>query len=697
MEANNSTRTYTTPTCSLTVDRSPVLGTSRRGKFTLSVEDPDRDSVERVTVSGDVDRLGYLRQIVNRYIAELVAKFPLPKTAISEAAPIVEPTPPPATPAPPQPSQPDFSDIDSPRSGFIKKNLPGLRKMSQANSPADAPLDPSAQGDLDKLFGRDRQPADNAAAPLESDAWAQQSRPAIDPADSPYFAEADERALEHHLHVGNLETTAVDRVLPLSAIQLFDLATVLDEHSRDTAQGSQTANASIFSREALGERLESDTTAATANSKLPTLPRTAGANEINEVYARNQRKPQQSSSLLSILPWAAGTAFLVGSGLLFFDNNSNPVKEFVSNLNIPGLTGTTKTRTAKAKPPTTATTPTATDTIATNPSAAPTPTVSTPGQWQTQPVTPPAVKTTPTTAAGTTNIGTAPLPNAIAPAASQLPTALDGSTPNTTATSAAANQILAGGTGTASTKPTVLVTATAPSTPTAVAAKQRIKPANSKATTIGQLPIDNPTTGKVSVSRQPISIPASPVPPIDLTPATPIPFNPPNMGDTTAASPSPKPAKPKTAAKPKPAASKAPEFTPNPQQTAEPFTPVPRNPNLIVPESSGNDATAANPAVGGAEPTANVALNESKRYFQGKWKADATQPSALQYVIQVSGKSGIVRSVEPQGEAASAALQKSKFVKLGQKLLSPAAAGSADRKIRVLLQPDGSVETYTEP
>jgi hypothetical protein len=66
-------------------------------------------------------------------------------------------------------------------------------------------------------------------------------------------------------------------------------------------------------------------------------------------------------------------------------------------------------------------------------------------------------------------------------------------------------------------------------------------------------------------------------------------------------------------------------------------------------------------------------------------------------VIQVSGKNGIVKGIEPQGEAATSYLQQSKFIKPGQKLLSPAAAGSTDQKIRVLLQPDGNVDTFIEP
>jgi hypothetical protein len=63
--------------------------------------------------------------------------------------------------------------------------------------------------------------------------------------------------------------------------------------------------------------------------------------------------------------------------------------------------------------------------------------------------------------------------------------------------------------------------------------------------------------------------------------------------------------------------------------------------------------------------------------------------------LQVNGKNGVVRAIAPQGEAATTYLQQTKFIKPGQKLLSPAAGG--EQKIRVLLQPDGSVDTFIEP
>ncbi len=93
----------------------------------------------------------------------------------------------------------------------------------------------------------------------------------------------------------------------------------------------------------------------------------------------------------------------------------------------------------------------------------------------------------------------------------------------------------------------------------------------------------------------------------------------------------------------------------------------------------------------------NPSLNETKRYFQSKWRADVNQSSPLQYVVQFDPKSGVVQSVDPQGEASTTYLKKTGVIKTGQKLVSPIASGEGEQKIRVLLQPDGNVETFIEP
>jgi hypothetical protein len=160
---------------------------------------------------------------------------------------------------------------------------------------------------------------------------------------------------------------------------------------------------------------------------------------------------------------------------------------------------------------------------------------------------------------------------------------------------------------------------------------------------------------------------------------------------------------PAVTTKPKPKSGKPKTSVLNPS-ASDPFIPVPKNPNLIDPS---NNAQSNDPpfqpivpdrplqSKNSDDPSANnPTLQETKRYFQGKWKASTTQPNALQYVLQV-GKNGTLKSVSPQGEAATTYLQQSKLIKPGQKLAAP--AGTSDQKIRVLLQPDGGVDTFIEP
>jgi hypothetical protein len=408
---------------------------------------------------------------------------------------------------------------------------------------------------------------------------------------------------------------------------------------------------------------------------------------------------------------------------LLLDPKPNSFKDLTSKVKMPDLEGANKAGTSKL--------PTQQSPKPGSSITAGLPTATSPTPWQAQPVQPPSVNKPlggTTTSQNTNKIGVAALPEALAGRTSGQ-TPATGSLDGNAANSIAPNPLLPSDVNkidnsiTSATKPTPKASvksgrdgATKVGTAKPSAVPSKAQPAT---TTIGQLPIEDPTPGKLSVSSQPML-----TPPADLKPA--ISTNPPNNPQAPLVpGPSmsggidpiePKPQSPKKTIKPKvkptTAATRKPQATPSAsasQQPAfEPFTPVPKNPNLIDPEQNNNPQSSdpqSQPIVpnqplpantGNAEP-ANPSLQETKRYFQGKWKANNSQPNSLQYVVQVSGKSGIVRSVEPQGEAATAYLQQSKLIAPGQKLISPAAAGSSDQKIRVLLQPDGNVDTFVEP
>ncbi len=738
MESNNLTnRTYTTPTCSLIVaNKDRQSADEDRVDFQLHLDRPSNGTPDRATLQGSYQQLDYLQQMVGRYIAELVAKFPLasantPAPPPNAPAPASDPAPTPI--ANPEPIDPD---IDSPRSGIVK-NLPGLRTNPSPTAPkndAGIPSEDPPRSNMSKFLGRWQKqsepantPADlpivGAAAPMSNHLEPSNlngeriaSPAATDRAtDEPYLVSVGERALDHQLHLGKIETTSADKILTLSAIELFDLATVLDEYANERGDVArpQTAPNPRIPNPIYGNRTAAvGGTAAAAHPNLPNLPRIPAESEIDRAYYRNRHS---QSSFMSAIPWAIAAAIAVSIPLLLLERQSNPLKELTSKLGFPGQT--TAKKPGKAVAPTTP--PTATNPIAVLPT---TPNVTTPPQWQEQPVTPPAVKTNPLDpnkiATGDPNkIGVTTLPDTLIGKSPTAPNPLDivPSSGNPTQPLDPRQSAVSNAT-TPNLNPQKSTVTAKTNSVSAVAKNPAIatnKPSAAKTvpTQIGELPIDAPKSGKISVSQQPM--PSAAVPPIDNTPTTPIPFNPPDIANEEAAnvsSPIPKKAvKPtSTSTKPSIKTAKSPANSPAPLQPVEPFTPIPRNPNLInpeAPENSSSPPTAApaplqsnnNLPVSGAEPTANISLGESKRYFQGKWKADATQPSALQYVIQVSGKNGIVKGVDPQGEAATSYLQQSKFIKPGQKLLSPAAAGSTDQKIRVLLQPDGNVDTFIEP
>lgn len=734
MESDNlTTRTYATPTCTLIVANQAqqsltpfAAARTNPVDFILHLEDPDRDGSEAITLQGKPQQLDHLQQVVSNYVAELIAKFPLP-TGTDRLTSL--PTRSPQSDTVPQPL--NHPDSESPRSGLVK-NLPGLPtnnpspfSLAANNADPRSPVPPQSM--FAKLFGRstDRQTNQNSRPndPLVDLSGSPAVSQNINP---PYLTRVGDRSLDHQLHLGNLATMVSGEILTLSAIQLFDLATVLDEYVTAPIPTPNQPPTQTPDRDRLragDSPIKAVFTTATSLSRLPNLPKIPTPIEHSPVYARTRRS---RSSFVSAIPWAMASAIAVGVPLLLLDPKPNPLKDFTSKVK--------PTDSADSKTSQIAKVPTGKLPIKPGRSVAKLPTTATsPTPWQAQPVQPPSVNkplnSGGSTSQNSTNLGSAQLPAAIGSRSGKnLPTTT-GRIGSGAENSVAPNALLPSDLNQLdnSTK--------SPTKPTAASAKSgreaaatRTKPSATSqtipnTTTIGQLPIEDANLGKISVASQPTL-----TPPADLAPA--ISANPndnpqapltPNQASMSGGIDpvTSKPKSPKKTAKskvkPKTPTSKPqpqPSASPNQQEEFEPFTPVPRNPNLIDPEQN-NNAQSSEPkpqpivpnqpfpstteSSSAAEPASNPSLQETKRFFQSKWKADTAQPNPLQYVLQVSGKSGVIRSVEPQGEAASAYLQQSKLIEPGQKLISPAAAGNNDQKIRVLLQPDGNVDTLVEP
>ncbi len=698
---NSTTSTYTAPTCTLKVNHKPrpLSHLERQNSvvvsdFELQIDHPDRGELERTTLQGNFQVLDRLQLAVSDYIAEAIAKFPLPTTASDPAA---SPEPPAPQIDPPAPSAPiDFITPTlppQPPSGLMQ-NLPGLRRK-----PPAAPSTPPTDANNYKSTGS-RSPRD--ASPRST---ANRSEPTNTP-NTPYLTGGN-GSLDHQLHLGELATPAAGAVQVLSAIQLFDLATVLDEYAATKVnipnQGGTKVHAQSLAAGGV-KRADVESTAASL-SRLPNLPRIPAELEPNPpAYYRTRRS---RSGLMSALPWAAAAALLVGAPLLVFGTGSIPLKDLLGKVKLPSFLSSDSTQPKKpvvARP----TMGTQTDKTAIETTPSTTPRAALPKPWQAQSVNPP--KTPPTTAAGTqngqpatSNIGIATLPSGIAP--NPLISGLDPA-PNASST----------------TNPTVAATAT---TPTTTAAPTKPTP-----TRTSKAPAKK-NNANVSLSTQPILMPqdapgsGGAIPPkqVAIPPQTTAPgggIDAPTNSAPTSPLIDPlvrkQPTKKTSASQPKPQASSptVPFLTPSP--TIEPKIYQP-NPNLITPQPSSptanNTPIPPNNVTGNETPTPQVfpdrpfqanngqgiedaSLQDAKRYFQGKWKATPTQQTTLQYVLDVNGKNGVVRSVNPQGEAATNYLKQTKLIKPGQKIVTP-VAGSSDRKIRILLQPDGNVDTFLEP
>jgi hypothetical protein len=816
MESTNLiTRTYTAPTCSLVVKtKAPLLpnltqlNKPQAVDFTLHLGHPEQAESERLVLNGDPLQLSKLQQSVSKYVADLVAKFPNPTTDRHNPA---------ARPANPVGSVDPIGDrlqpnpAESVRSSGLSQNLPGLRlgsKQSQsaqstpANQP-NPPASPLSTKNISKLLG-----LGNAAHRVSDIA------PKANPADTaaqtpptPYLTGGD-RSLDHKLYLGDLATSNSGDVLTLSAIQLFDLATTLDEYAAEVGAPKSTTIGNAATREpempSGGERNKTDgkpfeptaaqpvtpkTEAAPAGigasnpvspkladpvaphntppSRLPNLPQPPAPRTTSQVYDYANNGGSRPA-FLAVIPWAAAAALAVGVPLLLFGSKSNSLKELTSNVKLPA---NVKLPTFKApdfeaakqsvmsrlpgQEPATSTAP---GDVATNPSAT---TATNPKPWEQQPIqppqTPPGAKmpgaqmpTSPD------KIGIAPLPPTMMDSVGQVPAKAP-----SVATKPAVPTQAAGVAATAKpTTPGLTDIApnplSSPSLPPQLPSPIASQPAQPKpismptATKPTQPKISNPVTtlpvtpakiatapkivkpkvtsiapGKISIAKQPIAMPpdltAGTINPAPIN--TQIPFSPPEI--QVAERVNPRPVQPavkkkivKAKVKPKAVAIAPKAKTPKPavltpEPVVEPFNPSP-NPNLINPipptSSEGTNTQPNPPAFPEQQPQPNIgrnpntadpfdspALKETKRYFQGKWQADPNQPNSLQYVVRVSGKSGLVQTVSAQGEPATEYLKKTKLVKPGDKLISPAAAGRNDQKIRVVLQPDGTVDAFGEP
>lgn len=738
-------------------DQSPSHQPQAPVDFTLELDRSESGQSEHITLQGNLLQLDLLQQVVSKYITELVAKFPLPDlNSHSTSDPTAMINRDSSTPEIDTEnligSRPHSSQNSQPTQSELMNNLPGLRHISAQSTGSSSidsqPTTPTVGisklfGGWNKSSGKKSKQNKQKHTPLGADAGVKSGfgkrqveelaaeRPGVNQSPNPPHLTGNERSLDRELHLGDLANSSSGDTITLSPIQLFDLSTVLDEHAAaaetDRQERSVTFSQSHIPGPGNGQSINVDATTVSL-SRLPNLPRMAtgsAGSQTSQVFnrTRTSNHSRPSVSLFSVIPWAAAAAVAVGVPMLLLDSKPNPLKDATSKVKMPAIDmeGVKKTVTTAMSPPIVDPEPTnapippvwneqpvaAPSTglmpvVPTNPQLPTNPNTATTGAQSPLPITPPINTGTQPTQANS-QIGTAPLPPTIegqpsadlpiptkapAPATrsgilSTLPrnAAQSGVAPNPLSSEQLPSEL--GGLG----NPTKLLRPTV---------KPVLKPVVPSTTGI--------KPGTVSVSTQPILSPSdlpgilgestSSQPPVTSTPTKP--------RDVV----SKQTAKQKAAAKAAQSKSGIPTGVGVvPQPLFEQGTPVPANPNFIDPfqqQSGSLPSVSAQPFpadTNGNFPSDSIdspTIQAARTYFQSKWKPNGTQPNPLQYVVQVSGKSGLVRSVAAQGTAATTYLNKSKIIKAGQKLVAP-TPGSADQKIRVVLQPDGNVDTFMEP
>ncbi|HEY9596789.1 MAG TPA: DUF4335 domain-containing protein, partial [Cyanophyceae cyanobacterium] len=203
--SNSILRRYTPPTCTLEIvaKNSPLsrwLGQSvlKELRFELRFDDPRKSEEQRVTIRGDAGDLEVLCDVVNNYVQNFLdlSSIPLPGIPHNPTADDNSTSNDEAT-----------SDSASYISYFVK-------------SPTLVAPDPS-QEEPDNS---------SSSADLESNSKIRQLKPRTSPSEI-YLKPRG--LLNHHLFLGQLATDDSVSVVDLSALQLFDLATALDEYAAE--------------------------------------------------------------------------------------------------------------------------------------------------------------------------------------------------------------------------------------------------------------------------------------------------------------------------------------------------------------------------------------------------------------------------------------------------------------------------------
>lgn len=144
-----------------------------------------------------------------------------------------------------------------------------------------------------------------------------------------------------------------------------------------------------------------------------------------------------------------------------------------------------------------------------------------------------------------------------------------------------------------------------------------------------------------------------------------------------------------------PALPDLPELSPNPSSgdlTAQ-ATPSPGN------QTSGDVNQAGTASAANADNNTAFKdipqLGEIRKYFEGKWQPPESLNQTLEYSLLLNGD-GSIQRILPLGNAAGQYIDRTNMPLPGEPFVSP-LEGGGNPSIRLVLEPDGKVQTFLEP
>lgn len=88
-------------------------------------------------------------------------------------------------------------------------------------------------------------------------------------------------------------------------------------------------------------------------------------------------------------------------------------------------------------------------------------------------------------------------------------------------------------------------------------------------------------------------------------------------------------------------------------------------------------------------------LSEAREFFQQRWQPPAGLTQTLEYSI-VLDVDGTIQRIEPLGQASRTYVDRSGMPLIGERFVSPLNTSGQNPRIRVVLSPDGKVQTFAE-